>query len=108
MSTSHLSSPTAGNTPTTAIALHYDGSNTPQVTAKGTGELAEQIIALAREHGVPLQEDPALIELLATLNLGDDIPEPLYRAVAEVIAFAYLLSGKFPEGFEMPGEKKRP
>ncbi len=53
---------------------------------------------------MPLQEDPALIELLATLNLGDDIPEPLYRAVAEVIAFAYLLSGRFPEGFETPGE----
>jgi len=86
--------------PTTAIALHYDGSNAPQVTATGTGELAEQIIALAREHGVLVQEDAALVELLAGLNLGDEIPEPLYRAVAEVIAFAYLLNGRFPDGFE--------
>jgi flagellar biosynthesis protein len=85
--------------PRTAIALHYDGDNTPKITAKGSGELAEQIIALAREHGIPLQEDPGLAALLAQIELGSDIPETLYRAVAEVIAFAYILSGKFPKGY---------
>ena len=86
----------------TAVALHYDGESTPQVTAKGYGDLAEQIIALAEEHGIPLQEDPGLVEMLAQLEIGSDIPENLYRAVAEVIAFAYILLGKFPEGFEQP------
>ena len=83
--------------PTTAVALHYDGKNAPRVTAKGTGELAEKIIALAKQHGIPLQENAALVSLLSKLELGDEIPEALYLAVAEVIAFAYLLSGKTPE-----------
>ena len=86
--------------PTLAVALHYDGKEAPHISAKGTGELAEQIIALAKEHGIPLHEDAALITLLSKLDLGDEIPQPLYMAVAEVIAFAYILSGKVPEGFE--------
>jgi flagellar biosynthesis protein len=82
----------------TAIALHYDGDNAPRVTAKGRGELAEAIIALAAEHGIPLHEDRQLTALLARIDLGDQIPQELYVAVAEVIAFAYLLTGRFPEG----------
>lgn len=82
--------------PTTAVALHYDGDKAPTITAKGSGEVAEQIIALAREHGIPLQENAALSELLSHLDLGTEIPPELYLAVAEVIAFAYLLSGKRP------------
>ncbi len=88
--------------PTTAVALHYDGKEAPRVTAKGTGELADKIIALAKEHGIPLQEDAALISLLSKLDLGDEIPQALYTAVAEIIAFAYILNGKVPEGFEPP------
>jgi flagellar biosynthesis protein len=87
---------------TTAVALHYDGKEAPRVTAKGTGELAEKIIALAKEHGIPLQEDAALISLLSKLDLGEEIPQALYTAVAEIIAFAYILNGKVPEGFEPP------
>ena len=81
----------------TAVALHYDGDNAPTVTAKGKGVLAEQIIELAKQHGIPLQEDPGLVALLAQIELGSEIPEALYRAVAEVIAFAYILAGKFPK-----------
>lgn len=88
------------NKPATAIALRYDGNEAPRVTAKGSGELAQQIVALAKECGIPLHEDADLITLLAELDLGDDIPQPLYRAVAEVIAFAYILTGKIPEGFD--------
>ena len=88
--------------PTTAVALHYDGKEAPRVTAKGTGELAEQIIALAKQHGIPLQEDAALISLLSKLDLGEEIPEALYVAVAEIIAFAYILKGQVPEGFVPP------
>lgn len=88
------------NKPTTAVALHYDGKEAPRITAKGSGELAEQIIALAKEHGIPLHEDAALISLLSKLDLGDEIPQALYMAVAEIIAFAYIVNGKVPEGFE--------
>lgn len=84
--------------PLSAVALHYDndGNSAPTVTAKGCGEVAEQIIALAKQHGIPLQENAPLTELLAKLDLGTEIPAELYLAVAEVLAFAYLLSGKHP------------
>jgi flagellar biosynthesis protein len=79
-----------------AIALFYDGKTTPRVTAKGQGHIAEEILALARAHNVPMYEDAALASLLARIELGEKIPEKLYVAVAEVIAFAYRLSGKWP------------
>jgi flagellar biosynthesis protein len=84
-----------------AVALHYSGKDSaPRVTAKGSGLLAEQIIALAQEHDVPIQEDKHLVQLLAQIELGDEIPELLYVAVAEVLAFAYYVSGR------VPGEEK--
>ncbi len=86
--------------PQTAVALRYDGEGAPRVTAQGSDELAREIIALAEASGIPLQENPPLVALLAQLELGDEIPRELYQAVAEVIAFAYLLSGKRPSGFE--------
>lgn len=88
-----------------AVALHYDQERAPTVTAKGEHELAEQIIALAREHGVPLYENPELVDLLSRLELGDEIPESLYLVIAEVIAFAYRLRGKFPPGWEGSGNE---
>lgn len=81
-----------------AVALHYDEKNAPRITAKGSGKLAEEIIALAREHDVPLHEDSELSALLSQLELGDEIPRELYIAVAEVLAFAYMLTGKVPGG----------
>jgi flagellar biosynthesis protein len=78
----------------TAVALQYNGQGAPCVTAKGKGVVAEEILARAREHNVPLRADAALVGLLARIELGDEIPEKLYAAVAEVIAFAYRLSGK--------------
>lgn len=80
-----------------AVALYYDGNNAPHVSAKGTGAVAEQIMAIAREHGVPLCDNPSLVDLLVTLELGDEIPEHLYIAVAYIIAFAYQLEGKTPD-----------
>jgi len=87
-------------TKSVAVALQYDGKSTPTVSAHGFGEIASQIIKIAKEHGVPLQQDNELVEILAQLELGDEIPENLYRAVAEVIAFAYILSGKFPKDWK--------
>ncbi len=79
-----------------AVALHYDGEGAPRVTAKGRGPVAEQILALAREHNVPIQQQPDLVRLLSKVDLGEEIPEALYVAVAEVIAFAFLVSGREP------------
>ena len=80
-----------------AIALRYDGGEgAPRVTAKGAGAIAEEIMRLAREHGVPMQENPPLVAALSRLDLGEEIPPALYLAVAEIIAFAYYISGRRP------------
>ena len=80
-----------------AVSLEYDGETTPTISARGFGEVAHQIIQIAKDNDVLVQQDDELVEILAQLDIGDEIPENLYRAVAEVIAFAYILSGKFPK-----------
>jgi len=85
-----------------AIALKYDEIHAPKLVAKGDSDIAEAIIKLAKEHGVPLYENGELVEILAKLELGDEIPEVLYRVIAEIIAFAYHLQGKTPDGFVPP------
>lgn len=82
-----------------AIALSYDGNRAPKVTAKGENALAERIIAAAEQADVPLYPDAELALVLSQVPMGDEIPDNLYKAIAEVIAFAYILAGKFPEGF---------
>jgi flagellar biosynthesis protein len=75
-----------------AHALSYEpGASAPKITATGSGLIADRIIAAAREAGVPIRSDPALAEALAKLDLGASIPEPLWRAVAQVLAWAYRL-----------------
>ena len=78
-----------------ATALRYEqGQQSPQVTATGVGLVADRIVAAAREAGVPVRHDPALAEALAALDLGDDVPSALWTAVAETLAWAYLLDAK--------------
>lgn len=79
-----------------AVALKYDGTGAPRVTAKGSGGIAERIVELAIQHGIPMQENAPLVQLLAQVELDAEIPPTLYVAVAEVIAFAYHLSGRTP------------
>ena len=86
------------NPPDIAVALNYDGRNAPRVTAKGRRKTAEEIIDIAKANDIPIHTDVALVNVLAKVPLGDEIPRELYVAVAEVIAFAYLLSGKKPGG----------
>jgi flagellar biosynthesis protein len=83
-----------------AVALTYDGSSAPTISAEGSGELAEQIIAIARAHGIPLFENPQLLALLQEIGLGEEIPETLYLCIAQVIAFAYKIQGKTPAGWQ--------
>ncbi|GGA16259.1 EscU/YscU/HrcU family type III secretion system export apparatus switch protein [Psychrobacillus lasiicapitis] len=74
-----------------AIALNYKPSmvDAPTVVAKGKGKIAENILAKAKEHNVPIQQDASLVELLGQLDINQSIPEELYQAVAEVFAFIY-------------------
>lgn len=83
--------------PLLAVALEYDGNGAPRVTAKGIGEVAEAIVALAQGHDVPTTGDRHLARLLSQLDLGEEVPESLYQVVAEVLAFAYMLRGRAPE-----------
>lgn len=77
-----------------AVALRYnlDKDEAPKIVAKGAGLLAERIIELAQEHGIQLHEDPDLVGLLSKLEVNTEIPEQLYAAVAEVLAFVYRLN----------------
>jgi len=93
--------------PQGAIALEYSGHGAPRVTAKGRGTLAEAILEIAAAHGVPVHEDPELLEALARIDLGEEIPHELYVAIAEVLAFAYWLSGKHRPGLGPPEEPGR-
>ena len=83
-----------------AIALKYDGQSSPTIAATGQNEIAEEIIRLAKEHNIPIQEDPDLATLLGQLDLYEHIPDSLYFVVAEVLAFAYLAAGKTPDSFD--------
>ncbi len=79
-----------------AVALRYDAIQgpAPKIVAKGTGKIAEKIIALAKEHGIPIQEDADLVEILAKLDLNADIPPDTYLVVAEILAFIYRANTK--------------
>ncbi|MGQ9857098.1 MAG: EscU/YscU/HrcU family type III secretion system export apparatus switch protein [Thermodesulfobacteriota bacterium] len=90
------STPKPARTRSMAVALGYDRllHRAPRIVAKGEGELARRIVELARAHGIPLREDPALVRLLSNLEVDQEIPPVLYQAVAEVLAFVYRLGGK--------------
>jgi flagellar biosynthesis protein len=82
-----------------ATALRYtDGSEAPEVVATGAGEIAKRILAAAEEAGVPVRTDPALVEALSKLDVGQAIPPELYIAVAEALVWAYGLDAKASRG----------
>ena len=72
-----------------ALAYRPDRDRAPRVTASGRGRVAERIVEIARESGIPVKEDPALAEVLSALDPGEEIPPETYRAVAEILAFLY-------------------
>jgi flagellar biosynthesis protein len=86
-----------GERPLTATALQYDPENdhAPRVIASGQRKIAEQILAEARKHNIPIHEDPALTAALASVNLGEEIPVELYHVVAEVLAYIYRVTNKY-------------
>ena len=79
-----------------AVALKYNRGKdaAPKVTAKGTGLIAEKILEIAEKEGIPVTEDPDLVTALARLDFYDEVPPELYKAVAEILAFAYSINNK--------------
>ncbi len=86
----------------TAVAINYDGKTAPKITASGINDVAEEIVRIAEQNNVHLHDDPVLARMLATLDLGTEIPRALYLVIAEVIAFAYYLEGKVPDNWTPP------
>jgi flagellar biosynthesis protein len=66
------------------------------VRGKGRGAIAERILALAAEHHIPIKSDPALVQILSKLDLDEQIPVELYKAVAELLAFIYSANQRYP------------
>lgn len=89
---------TARNKQDTAVALKYQpkSDNSPRITAKGKGKVAEKIIEIARENNIYIHNDPDLIEVLSQLDINDEIPPDLYVVVAELLAFVYSLNRTSP------------
>ncbi|CCC84802.1 flagellar biosynthetic protein flhB [Paenibacillus polymyxa M1] len=81
-----------------AVALKYTPgeSEAPIVVAKGSGRIADSILEKAKEHGVPVQEDAALVEVLSKLDLDEQIPAELYQLVAEVLTYIYQMDRLAP------------
>jgi flagellar biosynthesis protein len=81
------------------VALRYEPKRdrAPKVVAKGRGYLADKILELAREHHIPIRQDKNLLQILSRLDLNDEIPAEVYKAVAEILAFIYRLSSRRPD-----------
>ena len=77
-----------------AAALTYEAGKdrAPKLAAKGSGLIAEKIIELAVKNGIPIRNDPALVQVLSKLDIDEAIPQELYQAVAEVLAFVYKMN----------------
>lgn len=77
-----------------AVALHYDKKGAPRVVAKGRGTIGDKIIEVAKANNIPIEENEVLAGALSNVELGDEIPQELYKAVAEVLIFVLRLSGR--------------
>jgi len=86
---------------TQAVALEYGRNKVPTLTAKGDDELARRIVAEAKKQGVYVAEDPRLLAMLSRLDVGQEIPEDMFTAVAVILAWVYWLKGMQP-GDEKP------
>src|SRR5437868_22342 len=77
-----------------AVALRYqpDQDPAPKLVAKGQGAVADKILQLAQAHGIPIRQDKNLVQVLALLQLDQEIPPSVYRAVAEILAFIYRMA----------------
>jgi flagellar biosynthesis protein len=79
-----------------AVALYYEKQEdgAPRVVASGRGAIGDKIVETARAHGVPVENNPGLATALADVEIGEEIPLELYKAVAEVLIFILRMSGR--------------
>ena len=82
-----------------AVAIRYDRDreNAPRVVAKGRGVIAQQLMAIAKKHAVPVYQNQTVTQLLMAVELDREIPPELYQAVANVLAYVYRLDGRAAE-----------
>jgi len=85
-----------------AASIRYDKKkdDAHRLPAKVRGHLAEKIIELARKHDIPIKEDPALVSILCRLDIDEEIPPELFRAIAEILAFVYSTNERYREKLE--------
>lgn len=81
---------------TQAVALKYDntGDAAPKVVAKGKSLVAERILEIAAEYGIPVHKDADLVEVLGAIELDQEIPLEVYSVVAEIFAYIYRMNQK--------------
>ncbi len=79
-----------------AAAIKYDAQNdaAPRITALGKGYVAQRMIQAAREKSVQVVKDKGVSAVLHKLNVGDEIPEQLYKAVAQILVFVYSIDSE--------------
>lgn len=82
-----------------ALSFYYDGKNAPEMVAKGYNQLADIIVEKAKDAGILIHKDEALFNYLESMDIGTQIPPHMYVVIAELIAFSYVLRGKFPDSW---------
>lgn len=89
-----------------AIALKWDPflDKSPKLAAKGQGVLAEEIIRVAEENGIPIREDHDLVQIFSLLDIGESIPPEVHTAIAEILAFIYWSNQQYAEIFNQPAK----
>jgi len=83
-----------------AVGIKYDAGSAPKIIAKGYGALADELIEIAKNNDVMVHQDEELAKFLHQLDLGQEIPKELYVIIAELIAFSFVLQGKFPDNWQ--------
>ena len=92
--------------PGRAVALNYEGEGAPIVVASGMGYLAERMVEVAAESGVPVYEDNSLATMLSQLALGQEIPDALYQAIVEIYVYFLNFDPKDPDKFRREREER--
>ena len=84
------------------VALRWDPylDQAPKLAAKGSGLLADEIIRVAQENGIPIREDHDLVQIFSLLDIGESIPPEVHTAIAEILAFIYWSNQQYTEIFD--------
>jgi flagellar biosynthesis protein len=98
----------SGDAVAVALRYHPPREDAPRVVAKGRGQIAEQILEIARQSGITIHEDRDLAALLEAVELDVEIPLEVFVAVAEILAYVYRANGGVPPGVERAARDEQP